>query len=106
MERATGVLGTAAIAAMDERLRDWTAHFVAQGTDTFTAGRRAMAMVYREAVTQAHILAYADAFWLMLAAYVAVLFLIPFMRRVRSNQARGARHAAREEPEALAAPAD
>src|SRR5262245_34539358 len=43
-------------AAMDERLRDWTAHFVAQGTDTFTAGRRAMAMVYREAVTQAHIL--------------------------------------------------
>jgi DHA2 family multidrug resistance protein len=96
--------------AMDERLRDWTAHFVAHGADTFTASRRAMAMVYREAVTQAHILAYADVFWLMLSAYVAVLFLIPFMRRVRSGQGRGGRRPQGEESEArdhaLAAPAE
>jgi DHA2 family multidrug resistance protein len=80
--------------AMDERLREWTAHFVARGTDTFTAGRRAMSMLYREAVTQAHILAYADAFWLLLLSYVAVVSLIPFMHRVRSG--RGARRPAGE----------
>jgi len=84
--------------AMDERLREWTAHFVARGADTFTAGRRAMSMLYREAVTQAHILAYADAFWLLLASYVAVLCLIPFMHRVRSG--RGARGPAAEAPAA------
>jgi MFS transporter, DHA2 family, multidrug resistance protein len=72
--------------AMDERLRDWTAHFVAQGADSFTAGRRALAMLYREAITQAHILSYADDFWLLLTAYTAVLILIPFMRRVRAGQ--------------------
>lgn len=96
--------------ATDERLREWTAHFVAHGADTFTAGRRAMAMVYRETVTQAHILAYADVFWLLLAAYVSVLFLTPFMRRVRSGQGRGGRSPRREEAGArdpgLPAPAD
>ena len=34
--------------AMAERLQDWTDHFVSQGADTFTAGRRAMVMLYRE----------------------------------------------------------
>ncbi len=76
---------------MDERLREWTAHFVARGADTFTAGRRAMSMLYRETQMQAHVLAYADAFWLMLASYVAVVCLIPFMRRVRSGPRRPAR---------------
>ena len=69
-----------------------------------------MAMVYRETVTQAHILAYADVFWLLLVAYVAVLFLTPFMRRVRSGQGRGGRSPQREEAGArdrgLPAPAD
>ena len=37
--------------AMAERLREWTDHFVSQGADTFTAGRRAMAMLYRETVS-------------------------------------------------------
>ncbi len=73
--------------AVDGRLRDWTAHFVAHGADSFTAGRRAMAMLYREAITQAHILSYADDFWLLLSAYLAILFLIPFMRRVRGKPA-------------------
>jgi DHA2 family multidrug resistance protein len=71
------------------RLRMWTDHFANHGADTFTAGRQAMAMLYRETVTQAHILAYADDFWLLLVVYSSVLLLIPFMRRVRSG--RGAR---------------
>src|SRR5262249_54910834 len=59
--------------AVDGRLHDWTAHFVAQGADTFTAGRRALSMLYRETIVQAHILAFADDFWLMLTVFVAVL---------------------------------
>jgi len=76
---------------MTERLRDWTGHFVAQGADTFTAGRRALAMLYRETLVQAQILSYADDFWLLLLVYSSVLLLIPFMRRVRSDQATRAR---------------
>ncbi len=94
----------------DERLRDWTAHFVAHGADTFTAARRAMAMVYREAVTQAHVLAYADSFWMLLASYVGVLLLIPFMRRVRAGQVARRRPEPRDESAArdpgLPAPTD
>jgi hypothetical protein len=76
---------------MAERLRMWTDHFVNHGADTFTANRQAMAMLYRETVTQAKILSYVDDFWLLLAVYSSVLLLIPFMRRVRSRPvARGA----------------
>jgi hypothetical protein len=71
---------------MAERLRLWTDHFVNHGADTFTANRQAMAMLYRETVTQAKILSYADDFWLLLAIYSSILLLIPFMRRVRSRQ--------------------
>jgi DHA2 family multidrug resistance protein len=70
-----------------QRLNEWTNHFVAEGADTFTAGRRAMAMVYRETLDQAQILSYADDFWLLLLVYLSVLALIPFMRRVRSTPA-------------------
>jgi DHA2 family multidrug resistance protein len=71
-----------------ERLRQWADHFVHQGADSFTANKQAMAMLYRETVTQANILAYADDFWLLLAVYSSVLLLIPFMRRVRSGRGR------------------
>ena len=96
---------------MAERLRIWADHFVNHGADTFTANRQAMAMLYRETVTQAHILSYADDFWLLLAVYSSVLLLIPFMRRVRSRQvARGERGAEGSEAGArdpgLPAPAD
>ncbi|PWU19230.1 MAG: EmrB/QacA family drug resistance transporter [Candidatus Rokuibacteriota bacterium] len=74
-----------------ERLRTWTSVFIGQGADTFTAGRRALAMLYRETVTQARILSYADDFWLLLTVYSAVLLLIPFMRRVRADQTRAHR---------------
>jgi DHA2 family multidrug resistance protein len=79
---------------MAERLRMWTDHFVNHGADTFTANRQAMAMLYRETVTQANILSYADDFWFLLAVYSSVLLLIPFMRRVRSGRGpRGRRGA-------------
>ena len=84
--------------ASDDRLRGWTAHFIAHGADTFTAARQAIAMLYREAVVQARILSYADDFWLLLSAYIAVFALIPFMRRVHVGQvARGRRRADEEE---------
>jgi DHA2 family multidrug resistance protein len=67
-----------------ERLREWTEYFAAQGADTVTAGRQALATLYRVTVVQAQILSYADAFWVLLVAYCSVLLLVPFMRRVRS----------------------
>jgi DHA2 family multidrug resistance protein len=77
-----------------ERLRDWTEHFRTQGADTFTAGRRALAMLYRETVTQAQVLSYGDDFWLLLLASCAVLALVPFMRRVRVDRAPARRQPA------------
>jgi DHA2 family multidrug resistance protein len=77
-----------------DRLRDWTEHFAAQGADSFTASRRAMAMLYRETVAQAQVMSYADDFWLLVLVNAAVLALIPFMRRVRG------RPAGRRQPEA------
>jgi len=96
---------------MAGRLRTWTDHFVNHGADTFTANRQAMAMLYRETVTQANILSYADDFWFLLAVYSSVLLLIPFMLRVRSGrEARGRRGAEGGESGArdpgLPAPAD
>jgi DHA2 family multidrug resistance protein len=92
-----------------ERLAAWTEHFLAQGADPFTASRRAVAMLYRETVTQAQVLSYADDFWLLFGTFCIVLLLIPFMHRVRTDQARRARRAA-EEPVArdpgLPAPSD
>jgi DHA2 family multidrug resistance protein len=83
--------------AVTDRLRDWTAHFSAHGADSFTAGRQALAMLYRETVTQAHILSYADDFWLLLSAYAAVFLLIPFMRRVRGSPAGRGRRRSEDE---------
>src|SRR4029077_9801060 len=47
------------------RLAHYASHFVGQGSDIFTAQRRAMAMLYRDTVAQAQLLAYADDFWLL-----------------------------------------
>ena len=81
--------------AMTDRLQDWTDHFVSQGADSFTAGRRAMVMLYRETQLQAQVLSYGDDFWLLLLCSVAVLALVPFMRRVRAEPA-GARRGQQE----------
>jgi MFS transporter, DHA2 family, multidrug resistance protein len=80
--------------AVADRLQDWTEHFVTQGADTFTAGRRALAMIYRETVVQSQVLSYADEFWLLLLSSVGILVLIPFMRRVRAEPAKRAEPAA------------
>ena len=52
-------------------------------------------MLYRETVTQAQLLAYADDFWLLALMFAAVPLLLPFMRRIRLVAAtrRGARRA-------------
>jgi len=89
------------------RLDQWTQHFSALGSDSFTASRRAMAMVYREAVTEAQILAYADDFWLLLLSFCAVLLLLPFMSRVHVSQVRRSpARAGPREPEPALPPAD
>ncbi len=78
------------ITAWDEetraRLAHWASHFVAQGADGFTAQRRAMAMLYRETVAQAQLLAYADDFWLLAVMFAAVPLILPLMRRIRLDQ--------------------
>jgi DHA2 family multidrug resistance protein len=65
------------------RLAQWASHFARGGSDTFTAERQAVAMLYRETVTQAQLLAYADNFWLLALMFAAVPLFLPFMRRIR-----------------------
>jgi DHA2 family multidrug resistance protein len=67
------------------RLLQWSRHFVTQGSDTFTAERRAVAMLYHETVSQAQLLAYTDDFWLLALLFAAIPLLLPLMRRVRSE---------------------
>ena len=71
------------------RLAQWATHFATQGTDSFTAERRAVAMLYRETVAQAQLLAYADDFWVLALLFAAVPLFLPFMRRVRAEPATG-----------------
>src|SRR5437870_8225676 len=47
------------------RLKGLAAQFGAQGTDTFTADRRALSTLYGDLVNQARVLAYAGEFWLL-----------------------------------------
>jgi MFS transporter, DHA2 family, multidrug resistance protein len=85
------------------KLKQWTDYFMSQGSDQFTAGRRALTMLYRGAVEQAQVMAYADDFWLISVLFIAIVPLIPFMHRVRAEQ----NERARERPgrvEALPAP--
>jgi len=65
------------------RLGHWVSHFAAQGSDAFTAERRAMAMLYRETIAQAQLLAYTDDFWMLAVMFLAVPLLLPLMRRIR-----------------------
>src|SRR5438105_7166822 len=73
------------------RLKEWTAHFMSQGADSFTAARQALSMLYRRTLEQAQVLAYADDFWLISIVFLAILPLIPFMRRVHAEQNERAR---------------
>ena len=67
------------------RLTRWASHFLAQGNDAFTAERQAVAMLYRETVAQAQLLAYADDFWVLAVMFAAVPLFFPFMRRIRMD---------------------
>jgi DHA2 family multidrug resistance protein len=78
-------------AETSERLRAWTAHFSAQGADSFTAERRALGMLYQEVTKQAQLLAFADDFWLLFIVFCAALLLIPLLRRVQVVPAPRAR---------------
>jgi len=69
------------------RLARWVAHFATQGNDAFTAERRAVAMLYRETVAQAQLLAYADDFWMLAVMFAAVPLFLPLMRRIRVRPA-------------------
>jgi DHA2 family multidrug resistance protein len=83
------------------RLKEFTEHFLAQGADSFTAARRATAMLYRTTVQQAQLMAYIDDFRLIALVFLAVLPLLPLMRRVRAEQndrARQQQSAGRVEP--------
>jgi DHA2 family multidrug resistance protein len=85
------------------KLKQWTAHFVSQGADSYTASRRALAMLYRGTIEQAQVMAYADDFWLISVLFICIVPLIPLMHRVRTEQ----NERARERPgrvEALPAP--
>jgi DHA2 family multidrug resistance protein len=71
-----------------ERLARWASHFTALGSDTFTAERQAVAMLYRETLAQAQLLAYADDFWLLAVMFAVVPLVLPLMRRIRLEPAK------------------
>jgi len=71
--------------ATQDRLAQWTSHFLAQGADAFTAQRRALAMLYHDVVGQAQVLAYADDFWLLAILFSIVPLFLPLMRRVHAE---------------------
>jgi DHA2 family multidrug resistance protein len=70
-------------AQTQDRLAYWTSYFVTAGSDGFTAKRQAVAMIYRETVAQAQLLAYTDDFWLLAVMFAAVPLVLPLMRRIR-----------------------
>jgi len=69
------------------RLKQWTQHFAARGSDSFTAERQATAMLYHDVVGQAQVLAYADDFWLLAILFTLLPLAVLLMRRVRTPAA-------------------
>jgi len=83
------------------RLTRWASHFGALGSDAFTAERQAVAMLYRETVAQAQLLAYADDFWLLAVMFAVVPLLLPLMRRIRLERPAAGKPAAERAPAPL-----
>ncbi len=79
------------------RLLRWARHFITHGSDSFTADRQAVVMLYRETISQAQLLAYADDFWLLAMMFAAVPLFLPFMRRIRLEPTSAATARADEE---------
>ena len=69
------------------RLKQWTLHFAARGSDSFTAEKQATAMLYNDIVGQAQVLAYSDDFWLLAVLFTVLPLAVPLMRRVRAPAA-------------------
>jgi DHA2 family multidrug resistance protein len=67
------------------RLAAWTAIFAAQGADTHTASRRALAALSHEVARQAQVLAFADDFWLLFLLFCSTLLLLPLLSRVHTE---------------------
>jgi hypothetical protein len=86
------------------RLEQWTRHFLAQSGNAFTAQRRALAMRYHDTLGQAQVLAYSDVYVVLVVLFVGLLFLIPWMRRVRADQTGPAATEARGRVEPLPEP--
>jgi DHA2 family multidrug resistance protein len=84
------------------RLAQWVSHFMRLGSDAFTADRQAMAMLYRETVAQAQLLAYADDFWLLAVMFAVVPLFLPLMRRIRLERPPAAAARAAERSPAVA----
>ena len=80
------------------RLSAWTAHFGAHGADSFTAQRRALAMVYQEVTRQAQVLAFADDFWMLFLLFCGTLLLLPLLERVRTGPVSSSRANAADAP--------
>ncbi len=70
------------------RLAQWTEHFKAHGADTFTAGRRAIAMLYHGTVGQAQTLAYVDTYVMLVVLFTGILLLLP-VAASRAHRADG-----------------
>ena len=81
-------------------LAAWAAHFEAQGADSFTAQRQAVAHLYQQVTRQAQLLAFADDFWLLFLLFCGTLLLLPLLERIRlhAEPAGGARQRARDAP--------
>jgi len=80
------------------RLSAWAAYFGAQGADSFTAQRSALAMVYREVTRQAQVLAFADDFWLLFVLFSGTILLLPLLERVRTGPATSSKAEADDAP--------
>jgi hypothetical protein len=61
-----------------------------------------MAMVYRETVEQAQLLAYTDDFWMLAVMFAAVPIVLPFMRRIRLDPQSSSGGSMAERPPARA----
>jgi DHA2 family multidrug resistance protein len=83
------------------RLQQWTDHFTARGADAATAGRQAVAMLYRETHVQAQVLAFMDDFRILAMMYAGLALLVILMHRARP--APSDRKEAAAEPLAAAA---
>jgi len=84
------------------RRSTWAAHFEAQGSDAFTAHRRALATVYHEVTRQAQVLSFADDFGMLFVLFCSTLLLLPLLQRGRVGTVAWSRRHADDAPAPVA----